>query len=282
MKPFRWDITRREQLGSLADGEISSAYPDFIDELKICASRLLSFSEDGLICFVGRSPESIFDYLSGVLDGTSRSDNVVILNISNRFESIMKIKHKKPSAYKSLKEHFRECSISPKEIIQRNRKTFFADVVSSGGTFEQITAFLIDWARDENLNIKDLRLKFGFLGITWRTKNSPNTWRWQQQSEWVHDLQVKNIKNISIPGSLWGYMGNTQAKVSKSNPPNTWDEDDILFPPREESNLQALRRAYSLYSLGRKEKIAFSDLLCQETALGEEWFRGLIAELRNL
>ena len=282
MKPFRWDIKRREQLGGLADGEISSAYQMFVDELRVCASRLVSFSEDGLICFVGRSPESLFDYLSGVFDGTSKADNIVILNISNRFESILRIKRQRPLTYRSLKEHFTECSISPSEIIQRKRKTFFADVVAAGGTFEQIAAFLIDWAQEENLNIKDLRLKFGFLGITWRTKTSPNTWRWSQKSDWVNDLQIKNIKNISIPGTLWDYLGNRQAKVGKTNPPDSWNDEEILLPPREEENLKALRRAYDLFILGRKEKILFSDMLCREKALNKEWFRRLINELRQV
>jgi hypothetical protein len=231
MKPFRWDIGRREQLGSLTEGKLSSAYPSFIDELRICASRLVSFSENGLIFFVGRSPESLFDYLSGVLDETSKTNDIFMLNISNRFESVLKIKQQRPYVYKSLKEHFLDCEISPKEIIQRKKKTYFTDVVATGGTFEQIASFLIDWSNEENLNAKDLRLKFGFIGITWRKKTSPKTWRWQQKSEWVDDLQMKNIKNISIPGSLWDYIGNRQDKVSKANPPDLWSSDDILLPP---------------------------------------------------
>jgi hypothetical protein len=282
MKPFRWDVKKKEQLGALTKGERSSAYPGFIGELRKCASRLISFSDDGLIAFVGRSPESFFDYLSGVFEGTSKAQDLVLLNISNRYESILEIKSQKYFRYKSLKQHFWECSVSPREILQRKKKTLFADVVATGGTFGQIASFLFSWAKEENLTIKDLRLKLRFLGITWRGKTSPNTWRWQQKVDWVRELQIRNIKNVSAPGTLWNYLGNIQMKVSKQNPLNSWGAESILEPPRAESNLKALRRAYDLFSRGQREKNLFSNILSKEKAVAEEWFRSLILELRVL
>ena len=131
MKPFRWDIQKREQLGRLTKGERSSAYPGFIDELRKCASRLISFTDDAMVAFVGRSPESFFDYLSGIFEETSKAYDLVLLNISNRFESILEIKEKRHFLYQSLKRHFEECSVSPRDILTRKRKTLFADVVAS-------------------------------------------------------------------------------------------------------------------------------------------------------
>ena len=282
MKPFRWDIQKREQLGRLTKGERSSAYPGFIDELRKCASRLISFTDDAMVAFVGRSPESFFDYLSGIFEETSKAYDLVLLNISNRFESILEIKEKRHFLYQSLKRHFEECSVSPRDILTRKRKTLFADVVASGGTFGQIAHFIFPWAIEEGFSLRDLRLKVGFLGITWRTKTSPNTWRWQQKNDWVRELQLRNIKNVSVPGSLWDYLGNKQMKVSKQNPPNSWGSELIIEPPREESNLKALRTAYDLYSLGLQEKKLFSNLLSKEKAITEEWCRNLISELRLL
>ena len=282
MKPFRWNIRKQEQLGRLIKGERESVYLQFLDDLRSCASRLISFSEDGVICFVGRSPESIFDYLSGIFEYTVKKDDLVHLNISNRCESVQRLKKQKPHTYNALKDHFLECSISPREVLQRKKKTFFTDVVCHGGTFNQIIAFLFDWAEDERLCIRDLRLKTGLLGITIREHTSPKTWRWQQRCPWVSAYQVRNIRNVSVPGRFWRYLGNNQEKVTGSNPPYKWGEQECLLPPRAEYHLKALRLALDLYNLGLEQKKEFSKLLCQETATREDWFRRLILELRSV
>lgn len=281
MKPFRWDISRTEQLGKLTVGERSESYSGFIDELQTCVSRTLSFSEDGYLVFVGRSPESLFDYLSGLLCKTAKSNHIVHLNISNRETSILDIKKNNPDSYRALLLHFEECLISPNHILSRTKRTYFLNLVHSGGTFGNIAEFLFSWAQDEHINLKSFRDKIGFLGITMRTKNSPNTWRWQQNVEWVNRLGIKHIKNISAPRSLWEYLGNTQDKVSKSNRPISWNSESMLDPPREESNMMALRRAFDLYSRGKDEKFMLSKILAKEKSNNEEWIRKLILELRN-
>ncbi len=281
MKPFRWNLAKREQLGRLTEGQRSRAYPEFIEELRTCASRLLAYSDDAYLAFVGRSPESLFDYLSGVFSESAKLEDFVLLNISNRHRDIEEIRATDREAHEALQEHFRECELSPHDIHHRQGKTCFTDLVYSGGTFGKIADFLFDWAREENVPGKELRLKLGFLGITSRTKTSPNTWRWQQRSEWVERLQVKNIRNVSVPLSLWHYLGDYQDKVSRSNHQERWASESILQPPRESANLEALRRAYDLYVRGQNERQLFSDLLCQEAAMTEDWFRKLVSDLRS-
>lgn len=281
MKPFRWNLAKREQLGSLTEGERSEAYPEFVEELRVCASRLLAFSDDARLAFVGRSPESLFDYLSGIFSESTKLEDLVLLNISNRNQSIAEIRANDRDAYEALQEHFQACGLSPDDIHHRKGKTYFTDLVYSGWTFGKIADFLFDWAKEENVPIKELRQKLGFLGITSRTKTSPNTWRWQQRSEWVERLQVKHIKNVSVPLSLWYYLGNYQDKVSRSNYLDRWASESILQPPRESANLGALRRAFDLYVRGQLERQLFSDLLCPEDAMSEDWFRRLVGELRS-
>lgn len=281
MKPFRWDLSRTEQLGRLPIGDRSPAYPEFLPDLRSCSSRLLAFSNNGLLAFVGRSPESIFDYLSGILDDTSKAESLVHLNISNRYENLSEIRRATCEPLSALKNHFLECGLAPKAVLSRKQATLFVDLVASGGTFGHIAKFLFSWAEEDGILLRDLKKKTGFLGITWRTKTSPKTWRWQQNAGWVDELQIKNIRNISIPGELWDYLGNRQYKVTKSNPPDSWASDSILEPPRGEANLMALRRAYDLYERGRNDKHEFSALLSDEVAVEQEWFRNLIAELRG-
>ena len=280
MKPFRWDISRKEQLGRLIEGDRSPAYKGFRDDLRVCCARLMAFSNNGYLVFVGRSPESVFDYLSGAFEGMRKADELVHLNISNRYVSVQQIGELNAESVEALADHFRKCALSPEDIVSRKSRTLFTDLVAYGGTFGHIATFLFSWARKANVPVKELRAKLGFLGITSRSKTSPKTWRWQQNVDWVKTLRVGNIKNVSITVQWWDYLGNWQMKVSATNRPGDWASDAILEPPRMESNVRALRRAFDLYSSGSREKERFSELLSQESAVEEEWFRRLISELR--
>ena len=70
-KPFRWNLTHRNYLGKLIEGQRARAYDDLRDDLLPCCSRIMAFADDSNLIFVGRSPESIFDYLSGLLFDSS-------------------------------------------------------------------------------------------------------------------------------------------------------------------------------------------------------------------
>jgi hypothetical protein len=63
--PFRWDLSRREQLGRLVEGEAGPSYEGFLDDLRRASVRVTALGGDHRFVFAGRSPESLFDYLSG-------------------------------------------------------------------------------------------------------------------------------------------------------------------------------------------------------------------------
>ena len=71
VRPFRWDIGRRSQLGSFPHVTPPETYPEFEDDLLACAARVLAFAGDSDLVFVGRSPQPLFDLLSGLLLDTS-------------------------------------------------------------------------------------------------------------------------------------------------------------------------------------------------------------------
>src|SRR5215467_8668866 len=81
--PFRWDLVRPDQLGTLLDGYEA---PDlwFATDLIACAAKVLARCGGGRILFVGRSADSIFDLLSGVLADTSWRDRLDRLPFSFR------------------------------------------------------------------------------------------------------------------------------------------------------------------------------------------------------
>jgi hypothetical protein len=81
-QPFRWNIAKKEQLGRLVEMPQAEIYPDFFNELEDCCSRVIAFCDNSDLIFVGRSPESLFDYLSGLLAKTSWASRCSMLNVA--------------------------------------------------------------------------------------------------------------------------------------------------------------------------------------------------------
>ena len=86
--PFRWDVTRRERLGALADGPAAESYDGFVDHLRDCCARVTEAAAqlagpagEADAFFVGRSPESLFDYLRGICWGTPWFDRLRMLRL---------------------------------------------------------------------------------------------------------------------------------------------------------------------------------------------------------
>ena len=284
MIPFRWNVTKREQLGQLISyGQVAEAYPQFLDDLERCCARILAFCDNSDFVFIGRSPESIFDYLSGILEKTPWEKRCSLLNLSLRFTSFGEIDRELSGAMTAVREQLMELQVSPTQIIHRPRPVAFIDLVDTGSTFGRLVDLLLYWARETKLDEAALRRKIRFVGITGRTKNSPNTWRWQQHVEWAKQFQPSCIKNVSIPWRLWGYLGNTQEKVAQSNPPWRWTDETMSHPPRNPRNLMALRLAYYLYSKGCQQdaKLSLAKHLAAEAAMKETWFRQLVQQLKD-
>lgn len=214
---------------------------------------MLAFSDNARLVFVGRSPESLFDYLSGLLACTSRPDRCCLLNISSRFESISSVRDEDPDAHYGIREHFRELQLDPPSITSPARPFAFVDLVDEGNTFAHLSDFLIGWARAERIKVKSLCGLVRFIGITRATKTSPKTWRWQQDAPWLNDYPPSAVCNVSIPWALWGYLINEQDKVTFTNPPYTWSDPDMELPPRFDENLAGLRLALQLYNDGQSQ-----------------------------
>ncbi len=257
MKPFRWDLKKQEQLGKLLDGQRATFFDGFFSELLECAQKIVSINQGASFVFVGRSPESIFDLLTGAYEGRPEQEHLIHLNISNRFQSIRKLQGEMPFQYEALKLHFLDLGLSPDQIVQAPRQVCFVDLVYAGGTYELLFEFLKNWCAEEKSDFSALKRKIKFLGITERTKNSPNTWRWQQHADWVKDNPEIEVKNISISRLLWGYLGDYQEKVENSNHPKKWGDNEMLLPPRGQENFRALRLAYDVYLYGKENASKF-------------------------
>jgi hypothetical protein len=121
------------------------------------------------------------------------------------------------------------------------------------------------------------------LGITVRTKNSPNTWRWYQQVEWARRLPRSALRSVSIPYWLWTYLGDSQKKVARWHPPARWGAEDASLPPRDEDALQALRLAHEIHERAREraERSRFAAALAGQRPLRDSSVRRLVLELRG-
>jgi hypothetical protein len=283
VKPFRWDLSKPEQLGKLVEGPAASTYDGFPGDLRTCCARVLAFSDNARLVFVGRSPESLFDYLSGLLALTSRPDRCCLLNISNRGESISSIRDEDPDAHYGIREHLRELQLDPPSITSAARPFAFVDLVAEGGTFVHLSELLIGWARAERVDVKSLCGLVRFIGITLASKTSPNTWRWQQDAPWLNDYPRSAVCNVSIRWALWDYLCNTQDKASVTNPPERWSDLDMELPPRFDDNLAGLRLALQLYNDGQSKahRRRFATELSKTTGMRHAWFRTLALKIKK-
>ncbi|HEU0055074.1 MAG TPA: hypothetical protein VFQ39_17930 [Longimicrobium sp.] len=279
--PFRWDVARREQLGKLLDGPPADAYPGFLDELRECCVRVVAAAADGDMVFVGRSPESIFDYVSGALADTSWAARPVLLNFSMRYDSADEIRRKNIHALRAMLAQLAAVGLSPAAIAASERPQVFIDLVYAGKTFGRLLGLLEHAAEEEGVDVAAVRRRIRFLGITERTKNSPNTWRWYQRSEWAARMPRRSLRGVSIPRWLWTYLGDIQPKVARWNPPMVWGHEMLREPPRE--NLPALRLAYAIHQRARDpaERARFATELAACREIRDPAVRKLVLELRG-
>lgn len=251
--PFRWNITNKSELGKLIN-------PDYVldkellADLRLCVAKILKYTEDSNLVFVGRSLDSAYDYLSGLYLGSKSKNCLRHLNISLYGQSIDDLTHKDPKSILSLREHFTQLQLDPHSIKKSKKKLFFVDVVYYGGTYTEIFRFLQSWAKEINEDFQAVLHNIGFIGITSRTKNSPNTWRWQQHKDWTHKISKNMLKNISVNRFYWSYLGDNQPKLTRSNRPKNWLHQPIKKQEYNEGTIEAINEAYYLFQIAQSKE----------------------------
>lgn len=157
------------------------------------------------------------------------------------------------------------------------------DLVYSGDTFLNLLAFLHNWSIHTDVAWHMVIRRIRFIGVTMRTKTSPNTWRWQQKANRACMLPFGAVKNVSIDKHLWSYFGDFQGKLTPSNSPDRWGDPALAEPEYSEERLNALSLALNIYQSGKKRAFRreFSGLLSQQPAMKEAWFRQLALDLKR-
>lgn len=281
--PFRWDVTQRSRLGSLVEGPAAVTYPGFEEHLLACCSRVLAFAGDSDLVFVGRSPESLFDLLSGLLFDSSWFERLTLLHFSMRWWEESEIRARHPDAIEGMRAYLRHLVLEPRILASRPRAVTLVDLAETGDTFGRLVKLLFHWSQDARQDWSAVCRRLRLVGLTERKKTSPNTFRWHQHADWVSLLERGAVKNVSVPREFYMYIGGQQPKVSRSYTPEQWGAPDLAAPSYYEEQLQGLRLAYRLFEQGRTKEMRarFAAYLVKEPAMKESWFRGLVGEVRG-
>ncbi len=252
----------------------------FAEDMLQCCARLLAQGAKYDLVFVGRSPESLFDHLSGMLLQTEFKNRLTLLQLSLRHYN-----KGKPNWYSNtapLKKYFETVKLDPLSISRRKKPVAFVDLVYTGATFHSLILFLKLWSEDLNLNWQAVRAKIRLLGIVERRKTSPNTFRWQQHKRWKNLLDARSMKNVSIKPSWWAHLGNDQEKATETFDETAWTSESAYRPIRNVYTLVGLQNALYWFELGmqKERRKSFSDLLSEQPEMKEEELRFLVASLR--
>jgi hypothetical protein len=190
------------------------------------------------------------------------------------------LRHVEPPTSDQLRAiypYFAEVGLEPHALARRGRGFALVDVVDTGETLGALLTFLKKWSDDVRAEWRAVAAKIRIVGLTWRGKSSPTTWRWQQHTEWVKRLRLYEIKNVPVPPRLGTYLAAEAPKTSYSFTPSSWGDDDVRRPVRDHEAREALTLAVRLFDLGRtgETRRRFARALAGETAMKESWFRSL-------
>ncbi|WP_254126363.1 hypothetical protein [Amycolatopsis sp. CA-230715] len=272
-RPFRWDLVRPDQLGTLLEG---TGKPDlwFLDDLVACAAKILARCDDGDLYFVGRSLDSAFDLLGGALASTSWHDRIRQVPLST-FGFGGWAGELRPAEITQLRTNLADAGLTPERLTSR-RPVVLVDLVSTGGTYETLYRELRAWVADERRSWDVAKKKLRFLGVTSQEKTSPNTWRWQQRADWTSELAVKNI---SLDRGIYSYFAGQQHKLSRSFLRWIWADERARDPLHDDRTRQALAEAVAVVEAGRASGSDLVRHITREPTMREPWLRALVSEL---
>ncbi|HEY3467253.1 MAG TPA: hypothetical protein VGL47_19135 [Amycolatopsis sp.] len=274
-RPFRWDLVRPDQVGTLLDNA-EEPHLWFLDDLTTCTAKVLARCADGELHFVGRSLDSMHDLLGGALERTSWRARVHQLPLSLKATGDLE-----PPDVKLLRENLAAAGITPFSLARGTRPTVFADLVCDGDTFTELYRQLRDWIDEDREAWHVIRRKLRFVGVTSRQPTRPDAWRWQEGVTWTGELPAAAVRNVSLSPAVWSYFGDHQAKLTPSFPRQRWTDETVRIPDHGKATRRALAEAFALVDAGRSASVRerLVRTIVGEPARGEPWLRALVTEL---
>src|SRR5215472_11657108 len=114
---------------------------------------------------LGRSLESLFDFLSGLVIGTSWAERVQLLHFSWYGDPDIQA-----GEVTRLRHYFEHMEFDPFHLVHRERSVAFVDLVESGTTFGNLLTFLSQWTKENKEDWEAVKRKIRLIGLTKRTK----------------------------------------------------------------------------------------------------------------
>jgi hypothetical protein len=286
MAPFRWTIAKREQLGSLIapDARRNLNRDDFLPNLREASARVLAFSDDADLAFIGRTPENFYDYISGILSGVDDAPALHLVQFSLRWSGEGGVGAMDPAQLAGYFDYLGGAGLDAASIATGSRRLALVDFVAGGGTMQNFVELLHLQAKHTGTDWHAVQRRLRIIGLRVRTHNSPNTWRWQQHQDWLDLIAQASIKNVSAPANFLWYIANDQPKVTLSFHPGLWDRDDKGGKTLSEAQLAALNLAVQLYDAGqsREERLALAGLIANAPEMRQAATRRLVLRIKGL
>lgn len=285
MKPFRWTITKREQLGTLIDkpGSINLIRRDFLSDIREASARIVALGEDSDLAFIGRTPENFFDYLSGVFSNVDEAPALHLVHFSLRWSGPKGVRSIESKTLNGFFDYLVDEGVDATSISQSAKPLALVDFVASGGTMNSFVELLRSQAERYGIDWNSVQRRLRILGLRARTHNSPNTWRWEQHQDWLHLIPDATIKNVSAPAHLLYHLANDQPKVTHSFHPGRWGGDGTDDHHVTDEQKQALGLAVQLFDAGRdrKERLQFASLIANSQEMRQAATRRLVSRLKG-
>lgn len=285
--PFRWDLSKREQLGDLANHPKADIPHGYYQDVRAICAKVIAFSDACDLVFVGRSPEHLFDYLNGSFQDLEQRPSLTLFQFSKAVQNQTWTARTGPPDFKhreviALLGHLIDLNIDPLSLTASKRALRFVDFVSTGGTFRDLLALYKRLAEHQKADWNIVERRLGFIGITNRKKNSPNTYRWQQSEEWKAMAGKVGAKNISVSWPFWDHCANQSEKVTPSHHRGRWVKPKVEMPEYGEAIQKALARSVDIYEFANsaEERKLFSQALSSSREIHHAWLRKLAHDLK--
>ncbi|MEM6817150.1 MAG: hypothetical protein AAF578_00020 [Pseudomonadota bacterium] len=283
--PFRWNIKKREQLGSLIEDFTHDRFEvALIDDLRVAASRVVAQADNAALAFIGRTPENFFDYLSGVFDGLTRAPDLHLVQFSLRYAGKSGLESLGNAKLEGFFDYLGAEGLSPDSIATSRCPIALIDFVAEGGTMENLVRLLKLNAERDGVDWNAVQRRLRIIGLRVRTKNSPNTWRWEQHQDWFDLIPDVKISNVSMPREYISHLANYQNKVTDAFRPEYWDRFSAKRAnPSSDAQRQALGFALHLYDLGRSrhERQRLAESMAGLPQMRQAATRALVVELNR-
>lgn len=310
--PFRWDISRPNQLGSLAAVPVDDRYPgfDYMDEVVECCAKILARSDNGDLFFVGRSPDTFYDFLSGALKETSWRDRLRLLHFSFYYHYEEQTVQKQPELLENYHRYLTHLNLDPLSLQRRERPVVLVDLVNEGGTFDRLINLLRDWCEKVGVPWERVRGKIRVVGIVrrddldgyfrerlvtrYRRQKQPGSIKERRRQsrhghgknlypygDWPKLLNRGAVRFFAVERHFWSYLGDYQPKMAVSYKPDRWGQEWVTVPDRQAERLVALKiaLAYHREGLSRQGRVRLVHYMNRERRMAQPWYRALLGEL---